>query len=65
MLGDRFLPQEFKAYCAIEDLQISVLVKMLYCASDVINFAHHVVMTRADEKFGSASELPLGLTGIR
>jgi hypothetical protein len=37
---------------------------MLYGASDIINLTHHVVMTKANEKLGSAPELLLGLSGI-
>ena len=64
MLDDRLLPQEIKACCAIEAFQIAVLVEMLHSASDIINFAHHGVMTRANEKLGSAPELLPGLPGI-
>ena len=37
---------------------------MLYGASDIINLTHHVVMTKANEKLGSAPELLLGLPSI-
>jgi hypothetical protein len=64
MLSDRVLPQEIKACLAIEAFQISVLVEMLYGASHIVNLAHHVVMAGADEQFGSAFELLLGLSGF-
>jgi hypothetical protein len=37
---------------------------MLYGASHIVNLAHQLMMTRADEEFGSALELPLGLPGV-
>ena len=64
MLDDRFLLYEIETYRTIEVFQIQILVEMLYGASNIIDLAHHVVMTWADEKFGSTLELPLNLTGL-
>jgi hypothetical protein len=61
MLDNRFILYEIETRRTIKAFQISVLVEMLYCASDIIELAHHVVMMRTDEKLGSALELPLGL----
>jgi hypothetical protein len=45
----------------IKALHVSVLVKMFRGAAHVINFAHHVVMTGADEQFGPATLIALGI----
>jgi hypothetical protein len=64
MLGDRFFFEKVKAYGAIEAFQVSVFVKMLDSAANVINLAHHIVMAGADEDLGPAPELALGFARI-
>ena len=64
VFGNSFLCYEIKAGFAIEAFQVPVFVEMLHGASNIVNCAHRLVMTRADEQFGSALELLLSLPGI-
>lgn len=61
MLDDCFLFHEIKARRAIKGFQIPVLVQVFDGASDVVEFAHQVVMSRTNEYLGPALELLSGL----